>query len=50
MLSTSGTNSLAGAQATAMMQATTVLTPKTCAFSQKFLKNSSERRNFVKKI
>jgi hypothetical protein len=49
MLPTSGTHSLAGAQATAMMQATTVLMPKTYAFSQKFAKNSSERRNFVKK-
>jgi hypothetical protein len=48
MLPTSGTHSLAGAQATAMMQATTVLMPKTCAFSQKFTKNSSEQQNFVK--
>jgi hypothetical protein len=49
MASTSVTHSLAGAQATAMMQATTVLTAKTCAFSQKFAKNLSERQNFVKK-
>jgi hypothetical protein len=56
MLATSGTgtHSLAGAQATAMTQATTampktVLTPTTHEFMQKSAKNSSKWGNFVKK-
>jgi hypothetical protein len=60
MLAASGTHLLAGAQATAMTQGTagtpraaempeTVLTLTTHEFLQKLAKNSSERRNFVKK-
>jgi hypothetical protein len=61
MLATSGTHSLAGMQATAMMQATTttpraaempetLLTPTTSDFRRNSQKNSSERQKFHEKI